>query len=384
MIPAHFVTLDAFPLNPSGKVDKKSLPPPSRDRVTRHVEPATPTESMLASLYTTLLKADRVDATEGFFDLGGNSLTAMRLVDMISRETGADIGVTSVFLHPTPRRLGEYIDTLREGDAGPLLPLTTAATGAPPLFLVHAIGGTVAAYTTLSQELAGTFTVYGIESPGLHGEIAPTLADLVTDYVRRIRAVQHGGPYHLAGWSMGGLIAFEIARLLEQAGAEVGSLVLLDAPFAIETDLDAGAAELAGRFVADAACTTGLEVASAPDAATATPDEQLGWLAGRLSAGDDPAITCQLRRRFDVFSAHSRMIAGYQPAAPQVRAPTLIVSALASLNAPTRKRWPSLLSGPVRIECVDSDHYAFLRQPLVARTGTMLREFGTMLREWSR
>jgi amino acid adenylation domain-containing protein len=385
MIPAHFVTLDTFPLNSSGKVDKKSLPPPSRDRVTGHVEPATPTESLLAGLYATLLKADRVGATEGFFDLGGNSLTAMRLVDMISRETGADIGVTSVFLHPTPRRLGEYIDTLRDGDAGPVLPLTAPATGAPPLFLVHAIGGTVTAYTALSQELAGTFTVYGIESPGLHGaglawasgrgDIAPTLPDLVADYVRRIRAVQHGGPYHLAGWSMGGLIAFEIARLLEQAGAEVGSLVLLDAPFAIGGDWDAGTAELAGRFVADAACTMGLEVARAPDAATAGLDEQLGWLAGQLPAGADPAITRQLRRRFDVFSAHSRMIAGYQPAAPRVRASALIVSALDSLNAPARERWPSLLSGPVRIECVDSDHYAFLRPPLVARVGAMLREW---------
>ncbi|HEX6524808.1 MAG TPA: amino acid adenylation domain-containing protein, partial [Streptosporangiaceae bacterium] len=383
MIPAHFITLDTFPLNPSGKVDKKSLPPPSRDRVTGHVEPATPTESMLAGLYATLLKAERVGATEGFFDLGGNSLTAMRLVDMISRETGADIGVTSVFLHPTPRRLGEHIDTLRDSDAGPVLPMIataggpgkfSTAAGAPPLFLVHAIGGTVAAYTTLSQELADTFTVYGIESPGLHGHLAPTLTDLVTDYAQRIRNVQPAGPYALAGWSMGGVIAFETARLLEQAGAEVGSLVLLDAPFAIGADWAAGAAELAGRFVADAACTTGLAVASAPDPAVAAVDEQLGWLAGQLSAGDDPAITRQLRRRFDVFSAHSRMIAGYQPAAPRVHAPALIVSALGSLNAPARERWPDLLSGPVRVECVDSDHYAFLRPPLVADVAAIIRK----------
>jgi hypothetical protein len=80
-----------------------------------------------------------------------------------------------------------------------------------------------------------------------------------------------------------------------------------------------------------------------------------------------------LAQRFGLFAAHSQMIAGYQPAAPRVRAPTLIVSAAASPNAPARLTWPRMLTGPVSVLSVDSDHYAFLRPPLVADVGAVIR-----------
>jgi amino acid adenylation domain-containing protein len=357
MIPAYLIIVDTFPLTANGKIDKRALPAPSRRRATGHEAPATTTEEKLTGLYATLLGTQRAGATDGFFELGGNSLSAMRLVDMIGRATGVDIGVTQVFLHPTPRSLARVIDTLRDSgqtdERGPVVPLTPATAG-PPLFLVHAIGGTVAAYAPLSRELADTFTVYGIESPGLR---KGTLTDLVADYTHRIRAVQPDGPYRLGGWSMGGVIAFEIARRLERAGAEVGLLVLLDAPF----DLG-GSQGTEEQFVVDAVQTLGLEAPEVP--------ATLDWLAARLSV--DGKL---LRRRSDVFAAHSRMIAGYQPAGPPVRGPALIVSALGSPNAPTRERWPSFLTR-VRVECVDSDHYTFLRPPLVAEIGAMLREGG--------
>jgi amino acid adenylation domain-containing protein len=372
MIPAHLITLDTFPLNTSGKVDKKALPAPARRQVTGRDALATPTEQMLAGLYASLLGTQRPGATDGFFELGGNSLNAMRLVDLIGRETGIDIAVTQVFLHPTPRSLGEFIDTIRDGGqervVGQVVRLTPATTE-PPMFLVHPIGGTVTAYPALSQELAVAFTVYGVESPGLDGDVADTLTDLVADYTRRLREAQPDGPYRLAGWSMGGVIAFEIARRLERSGTEVGSLVLLDAPFAPGDSWGTtDPAELARRFVEDAAQTTGLDLASVPTEASAA--EQLDRLAARLAVESD-----LLRQRFDVFAAHSRMLAAYQPAGPPVRARTLIVSAVGSPNAPAREQWPRLLSGPVRVECVDSDHYAFLRPPLVAEVAAMVRDW---------
>jgi amino acid adenylation domain-containing protein len=368
MIPAHVIPIDTFPLNSSGKVDKKALPAPTRRQVTGRDAPATPTEEMLTDLYATLLGTQRPGATDGFFELGGNSLNAMRLVDLIGRKTGIDIAVTQVFLHPTPRSLGEFIDSGAPRQAGPVVRLT-AATTAPPMFLLHPIGGTVTAYPALSQELAAAFTVYGVESPGLNGGVAGTLTDLVADYTRRLREAQPDGPYRLAGWSMGGVIAFEIARRLERSGAEVGSLVLLDAPFAPGDSWGTtDQAERARRFVEDAAQTTGLDLTSAPTEASAA--EQLDWLAARLAVEND-----LLHRRFDVFVAHSRMLAAYQPAGPPIQAQTLIVSAVGSPNAPAREQWPRLLSGPVRVECVDSDHYAFLRPPLVAEVAAMIRDW---------
>src|SRR6185437_4132375 len=383
MIPSHYITIDTFPLNSNGKVDRKALPTPRRQVAEDKAEPETPTEAMLTSLYATILSATRVGATDSFFDLGGNSLTAMRLVNMISRETDVDIGVSAVFVHPTPRRLAAAISrSVPPTGSGPLVELSSGKAESP-LFLVHAIGGTVSAYTPLGQELADTFKVYGLESPALSdgGVVASSLADLVTDYTQRIRAFQPVGPYALAGWSMGGVIAFEIAQRLEQAGADVSLLVLLDAPFAIPADSPSGEDELAARFVADAAHSLSLDTAGAPDPAAVTPAGQLAWLAARLAGGSDAAmgdpaerdaIEARLQRRFGLFAAHSRMLAGYRPAGSRVRAATLIVSAATSLNASARALWPGQCNGEVSVLSVESDHYEFLRPPLVQDVGAAI------------
>jgi amino acid adenylation domain-containing protein len=382
MIPAHLVVVDEFPLNASGKIDKQALPSPRREPAADRAAPQTPAETMLTGLYTALLGTGPAGATDSFFDLGGNSLTAMRLVDMISRETGVDLGVSVIFLNPTPRRLAAAIEAGPRSD--PLVALTESCTD-PPLFLIHAIGGTVSAYAPLGQELTDTFTVYGLQSPALSdGGVPPSLADLVSDYTQRIRAVQPAGPYRLAGWSMGGVVAFEIARRLEQAGAEVGLLVLLDAPFTVPADFVPGDAELAGRFVADATYSLGLDAADAPDPAAVSPAGQLAWLADQLTAdaAERAATRARLERRFGLFAAHSRMLAGYRPGTQGVRAPTLIVSGANSPNAPAAGHWQNLLSsGPVSVLQVDSDHYAFLRPPLVTGIGAAIRRWPSASQE---
>jgi amino acid adenylation domain-containing protein len=371
MIPSYFIAVETFPLNSSSKVDKKALPAPRRQPAREHAAPETPAEAALTGLYAALLRLDRVGATDSFFDLGGNSLTAMRLVDLIGQETGVDISVTSIFLHPTPRRLAAAIDGKAAGSTSWVE--LSSSSAERPLFLVHAVGGTVSAYAPLGRELADTFRVYGLESPALGspGAIAGSLAALVTDYTQRIRAVQQAGPYALGGWSMGGVIAFEVARRLEQAGADVDLLLLLDAPFALPADLPRQE-ELAGRFVADAAHSLGLEAEGAPDPVTTPPAGQLAWLAAQLTGGD---IEAQLQRRFDVFVAHQRLIGGYQPSAPLLRAPTLIVSATRSLNAPAPAHWREQLHGEVSVLPVDSDHYAFLRPPMIGAVGAAIRRW---------
>jgi acyl carrier protein len=110
MIPAHHIILDAFPLNASGKVDRTALPPPQSIRPARHhIAPATLIETLMADMYATLLHHHRVGVTDSFFDLGGNSLQAMRLVAMVENELGIDIGATAMFLAPNPRQLAALL-----------------------------------------------------------------------------------------------------------------------------------------------------------------------------------------------------------------------------------------------------------------------------------
>ena len=301
----------------------------------------------------------------------------MRLADLISRRTGTDISIATVFLHPTPRQLAATIDGIRSGTmasgaSGPLVGLN--GDGDLPLFLIHPVGGTVFGYAQLARDLAGTFTVYGLEAPGLTqpGATPASLTDLVDDYTTRIRAAQPDGPYRLGGWSMGGVIAFEITRRLEQAGADVALLVLLDAPFTIPSASIPAQPQLAAMFLSDAARSLGWDPADLPDTDTPAAD-QLTWLAARLGDGDSTtSVITRLRDRFAIFAAHNLMLTGYQPALPAVQAPTLIISADRSPNAPARTHWPRVLSGGVRIHSADSDHYAFLLPPLVADTSTAI------------
>ncbi len=385
MIPAQLITVDEFPLNASGKIDRAALPPPGQPhrpdqpgRQAGATSPATPTQAMVTRLYAAVLGRDEVGTGDSFFDLGGNSLQVMRLVDLLSRETGADIAAATVFLHPAPRELAAAVDAVMGGALASSGPLTALSDGEGdlPLVLIHPVGGTVACYSLLARELAGTFRVCGLQAPGLSQPetVAGSLADLADEYAELIRAAIGEGPWRLGGWSMGGVLAFEVASRLERAGSDGCLLALLDPPFAIPASGQPGDGELAGRFVADAVRSLGWDASAIPAGSGA--EDLLAWLAGRLAAGgtEGDAIAAGLRQRFEVFRAHNRMLAGYRPRTPAVRAPALIISARRSPNYRARQLWARALAGPVSTEVVDSDHYAFLRPPLVAGVGASILE----------
>jgi thioesterase domain-containing protein len=179
---------------------------------------------------------------------------------------------------------------------------------------------------------------------------------------------------------MGGVLAFEVTRRLEAAGETVALLAMLDAPFAFPGDFPPAETALAGRFVLDALHSLAHGAAGAPDPAVTSPADQLRWLAEQMpgagGTADRAALAAQLDQRYRLFAAHSRMLASYQPGAVPVRAATLLVSAAHSPNAPMAARWQALLSdGPVSVLPVDSDHYAFLRPPLVADVAATIRKW---------
>ncbi|HEY1917838.1 MAG TPA: phosphopantetheine-binding protein [Streptosporangiaceae bacterium] len=121
MVPGFLVFVDEFPLTSSGKIDKAALPAPRPQAGADHVAPATPIETMVASLYAVLLGLGEVGATDNFFDLGGTSLTVMRLIRMMDDELDVDVGVAAVFLAPTPRQLAALLRDkhgYQDGDIG--------------------------------------------------------------------------------------------------------------------------------------------------------------------------------------------------------------------------------------------------------------------------
>ncbi|MCC7126541.1 MAG: alpha/beta fold hydrolase, partial [Acidobacteria bacterium] len=178
-----------------------------------------------------------VHADDDFFALGGHSLRAARLVRRMRDEWGADVGLGAVFQHQTLTALAAHVDALggsAEGAAQSDMPvvivLRAGPVDRPALTCVHPAGGMSWCYGTLARSLHDPRTVYGMQARGLrHDQPLPASLDaLARDYVDELRARQPQGPYHLLGWSIGGIIAQAMAAAIETQGGEVGLLAMLD------------------------------------------------------------------------------------------------------------------------------------------------------------
>ncbi|GAA3697904.1 hypothetical protein GCM10022238_12320 [Gordonia hankookensis] len=229
MIPASFTVLEALPMTPVGKLDKQALPQPVTEP-TVYVEPATDTERRVAAVFADVLDVDQVGATDGFFDLGGNSLSATRVVSRL-RDHAPHVELSWLFSDPTVRGVAGRITGDADGGAmgEVVLPLRRVGSRAP-LFCVHPAGGLAWFYGGLAPHLRDR-PIYGLQDPHVvSGEpSAATVDELAARYVEEMRRVSPDGPYHLLGWSLGGHVAHAMATMLQADGAEVAFLGIMDA-----------------------------------------------------------------------------------------------------------------------------------------------------------
>lgn len=234
MIPANFMALDAMPLTPNGKLDRKALPAIEEARRDIYAEPVTPTEKKLAVLWQKILKVDRVGLHDDFFDLGGDSLNAAEMIAHFPSQFEMELPLGSLFEAPTiahlatlVERLGhEYSDTL-----GVVLPLRKVTKNPQrPLFCIHPISGISLGFSGLLRHLDPAIPVYGLQSRGLLGGagLSASIEEIANDYLTQIRLIQPEGPYRLVGRSFGGLIAHAIAEQIESQGLQVELLAMID------------------------------------------------------------------------------------------------------------------------------------------------------------
>ncbi|MBN1147165.1 MAG: amino acid adenylation domain-containing protein, partial [Anaerolineales bacterium] len=231
MLPAAFVFLDELPLNPNGKVDRKALPAPAMERTgAAYLAPRDDLEKRLCQLWEDLLGVRPVGVRDDFFELGGHSLLAVRLFNRIEQELGRRLPLAMLFRSPT---VEELVLALRQGQGesewSALVPIQPGGSR-PPLFLVHPFAGETLRYAPLAQRLAPDQPVYGLQARGLRSDDEPhtTIEAMAHYYLAAVRAQQPHGPYFLGGYCLGGVVAYEMARLLQAQGEPVGLVALIE------------------------------------------------------------------------------------------------------------------------------------------------------------
>ncbi|MEV8510673.1 amino acid adenylation domain-containing protein, partial [Actinoplanes sp. NPDC051475] len=231
MTPAAVVVLERLPLTSNGKLDRAALPAPDFAGAAAGSAPArNAQEQLLCTLFAEVLSVERVGIDDNFFDLGGHSLLATRLVARIRTAFDLDVSVRALFEAPTPATLARWLVTVGIRDAFEVVyPMRTTGSQ-PPLFCLHPGSGLAWVYSGLLRHLDPEVPLYGIQSLGLSRTSTrpDTLTGMAREYARHIRSVQPHGPYRLMGWSLGGVMAHEVAVQLQAAGEQVTLLGILD------------------------------------------------------------------------------------------------------------------------------------------------------------
>jgi len=195
-----------------------------------HIAPRNQTEERLARIWCEILNVKSVSCRANFFELGGQSLSAVALFTKIEQEFGRKLPLATLFASPTIEVLAARLhgDDTRTSWS-PLVAINPRGSN-PPLFLVHGAGGNVLLYRSLGELFAPDFPLYGLQSKGLDGESDPlrTIEEMATCYVDEVKTVQPKGPYYLGGYCLGGTIAYEMARILNRQGEQVPLVAMLD------------------------------------------------------------------------------------------------------------------------------------------------------------
>lgn len=231
MVPQYMVIMDAFPLTPNGKIDTKALPEPDygQNRAT-YIPPRTSIEQQVADIWKKHLHLEQIGIYDDFFELGGHSLIAVAIMTELEKATGRRLPLASLFSHPTVEKLALLLKmdgrSVTWDSLVPIKPLGDKM----PLYIVHGAGLNVLLFNTLAMNMDPGQPVYGLQARGMNGIDEPfnRMEDIAAHYISEIMAQNPEGPYALAGYSFGGIIAFEMAKQLDKMGKQVKMLAMFD------------------------------------------------------------------------------------------------------------------------------------------------------------
>ena len=367
MVPAAYVCLDTLPLTPNGKVDRRALSTwvalgddaPSK----KWVAPRDEVELALVEIWRGLLGVESLGVRDDFFAVGGHSLLAVRLVSRIRQRFGVDLPLEALFRQPTVEGQARWLRSDQALQAlGPddvVVPMRDGSGG--PIVCVHPIGGDVLCYGEFVHHLSVGRPVVGLRSRR-EPPADLSLKSMAEHYLAELLGQYPEGPYLFVGWSMGGVIAQEMARqLAESGGPEVDALHLIDSTVPEVRDLP-NDRELLLAFAADLAGLVDLDLVS--DAAELDPlddealVEHLSQLARQSGAFPEDLSTADLLAAAERFKANARALVQHRPGGVAVH--TQLVRASEPPRRPEDLGWSGHVKS-LNVHTVEGDHHSLLR-----------------------
>jgi amino acid adenylation domain-containing protein len=232
MIPNIFMWVNDFPLTTNGKIDKKNLPTPEyvrQDSEANLRKPRTEIEKEIAKVWSEVLQIEEIGINDTFFELGGTSIMAVKVIAEIEKNTGKRFPLSVLFEYSTVEKFAKLLNEGGEIDSDCIV-LIKSNGSKVPLFIVHGGGLDVLYFANMSKHLDEEQPLYGLQGVGSKGfdDWYESIEDMAANYIQAIVKINPEGPYALAGYCVGGIVAFEMTRQLQEQGKKVSLTVLLD------------------------------------------------------------------------------------------------------------------------------------------------------------
>ncbi len=377
MVPAAIVVLDQMPLSPQGKVDFQNLPQPSKQLRTNSnglVKPRNPIEAQLVDIWEEILNTP-VGVTDDFFQLGGHSLLALRMMTLARQRLGRTLPLASLFRNPTISYLAKQLSEAADNHASPILIEIQPHGAGTPFFCVHPIGGAVLCYWDLAKAMGSERPFWGLQAPPSSSASPSTIEEIASLYIKDIKQIQKTGPYLLSGWSMGGLIAYEIAQQLGDGGDEVNFLAMFDtyppsknSSLQLRSDLP----ELA-RFGADMMRLAGKDASGLQDHfLNLSPLEQRQLVFQTLKNENILVLEEEMDELLHTFTRHATALEKYS--LRTAKQPITLFSSIEGQPQFLSDAWKVWAPAGFNAIEVPGDHYSMIQNPHAEKLGVILND----------
>jgi amino acid adenylation domain-containing protein len=397
MIPSDFVVLETLPLTANGKVDRHALPAPNQSRPPleqAYVAPRDNWELQMAHLWETILGKQPIGVQDDFFALGGHSFLAVALMAQVQTHFGRSLPLAALFQEATVEHLARLLrdSATQKGEVSggmttlaeawsPLVPIQPRGSQRP-FFCVHGADGTVLGYRKLAQYLGPEQPFYGLQARGVENAEVPftDIPSMAAFYLQAVHTLQPEGPYLLGGWSMGGLVAFEMAQQLVAQGQQVSLVVLFD------TWLDFNPRNTATpksdqqlSLSDDTTCTTELIKLSLGDLSQLPlwqlSGKQLEEIRKAIHLSPDRSLE-QIHQLLRLSQVNAQASYTYVPASYSGRVLFFACEELPTvpLDSPLSK-WATVVPTGLVVQHTSGDHYSMLSEPHVQLIAEHLRSW---------